>query len=39
MRATSGEYYPGLDPLRALAAFLVFRLTFGFPVPFGEESA
>lgn len=40
MRATDGEYYPGLDHLRALAAFLVFgwHFTHGFtgtPAPFG----
>ena len=40
MRSTTGQYYPGLDHLRALAAFLVFgwHFTHGFdgsPVPFG----
>jgi peptidoglycan/LPS O-acetylase OafA/YrhL len=38
MRSTSGQYYPGLDHLRALAAFLVFgwHFTHGGPVPYGE---
>ncbi len=40
MRSTTGQYYPGLDHLRALAAFLVFEWHFthgfsGSPVPFG----
>lgn len=37
MRSTSGQYYPGLDHLRALAAFLVFgwHFTHGGPVPYG----
>ena len=35
MRSTTGQYYPGLDHLRALAAFLVFswHFTHGLPVP------
>lgn len=40
MRSSDGQYYPGLDHLRALAAFLVFgwHFTHGFdgnPAPFG----
>ena len=40
MRSSTGDYYPGLDHLRALAAFLVFGWHFthgfyGFPAPFG----
>jgi len=40
VRSSNGTYYPGLDHLRALAAFLVFGWHFthgfnGFPAPFG----
>lgn len=43
MRSSTGDYYPGLDHLRALAAFLVFGWHFahgfdGFPVPFGPSA-
>ncbi len=41
MQSSSGTYYPGLDHVRALAAFLVVTWHFthggaGSPVPFGE---
>ena len=39
MKSSTGQYYPGLDHIRALAAFMVFTWHFthgpaGFPVPF-----
>ena len=41
MQSSSGKYYPGLDHVRALAAFLVVTWHFthgetGSPVPFGQ---
>lgn len=43
MRASDGAYYPGLDHVRALAAFLVFGWHFthganGSPAPFGPSA-
>jgi peptidoglycan/LPS O-acetylase OafA/YrhL len=43
VRASDGRYYPGLDHLRAIAAFLVFGWHFthgsaGFPAPFGPSA-
>jgi rhamnosyltransferase len=43
VRSSTGEYYPGLDHLRALAAFLVFGWHFshgftGHPAPFGPSA-
>jgi peptidoglycan/LPS O-acetylase OafA/YrhL len=43
MRSSTGQYYPGLDHLRALAAFLVFGWHFshgfhGDPAPFGPSA-
>jgi peptidoglycan/LPS O-acetylase OafA/YrhL len=42
MKASSGAYYPGLDHLRGLAAFLVFSWHFlhgndGYPLAFGQQ--
>jgi peptidoglycan/LPS O-acetylase OafA/YrhL len=42
VRSSTGQYYPGLDHLRALAAFLVFGWHFshgfhGRPAPFGQS--
>ena len=42
MKSSSGEYYPALDHIRALAAFLVFTWHFthntqGTPVPFHQD--
>lgn len=44
MQSSSGKYYPGLDHIRALAAFLVVTWHFthgetGSPVPFGQAAA
>lgn len=43
MRSSGGQYYPGLDHLRAFAAFLVFGWHFshgqsGNPAPFGSSA-
>jgi peptidoglycan/LPS O-acetylase OafA/YrhL len=43
VRSSNGQYYPGLDHLRALAAFLVFGWHFthgfsGIPAPFGPTA-
>jgi peptidoglycan/LPS O-acetylase OafA/YrhL len=43
VRSSAGQYYPGLDHLRAVAAFLVFGWHFshgfsGHPAPFGPSA-